>query len=103
MFKIHQEEIPSQPERKPLHENCSCALCVNNFKTFAHNMRLQLPPDYELDLKEACMYLGWKPQTMYNRITGGTAPERHSRWGRWFFFVKDLEEFKRKESKFIRY
>jgi hypothetical protein len=101
MFKLEQREMPAPSERQP-HENCECALCKNNFKTCAHNMRLQLPPDYELDLKEACLYLGWRRQTMYNRIANGTAPKRHWRWGRWFFYVKDLEEFKQKESKQIR-
>jgi hypothetical protein len=102
MFKLEQSELPTPPERRVPHENCECALCKENFKTASHNMRLQLPPDYELDLKEACLYLGWKPQTMYNRIANGTAPQRHWRWGRWFFFVKSLDEFKRKESRFIK-
>jgi excisionase family DNA binding protein len=50
-------------------------------------------PSKDMNLVEACGYLGIAPSTMYGKIDSGEAPRRYKRGGRWYFKKADLDAY----------
>jgi predicted site-specific integrase-resolvase len=58
-------------------------------------------PD-EMELPQACEFLGIAVRTMYNRIREGTAPARFKENGRWKFRRLDLEAYKKAQREHFK-
>lgn len=59
------------------------------------NSVLELRKKIELNTEQAATYLGWKVNTLYNKINAGEGPRRVKRGNRWFFLKEDLDAYLR--------